>query len=529
MEKKHKRPDYVETFAKPKNTEIKYINGHWYLYERTSFYDPKTKRAHKKSGKLIGTITPTGLVHKREKLDRSVMDHIDVLELGASGYLFQHNRVLQERLRECFPELWRELFAISVLRITEGPRFKRLEDAYESCCLSRLLPDLRLDKASLSSILKTLGRDRHSMKRFMEKDHDRLSPYLVFDGHRIVSDSETLDTAQMGYDSKRRYKDQINLVYAFSISGERCFPYYYKQFSGDVPDITAFSSLVEEAGLNSTQLTLLADKGFGSEDNFSFIDESGFRYMIPIKRSNSDAKNAVPDSLAGYDDAFTFHDRAILHKAVQHENYTIHLFMDSSLFANELSDLTERLEKKNNTIALKREMEENRRRKGKSRLTDDEFAALKSVVWEDTYKEKNSMGTLAIRTNAAELNGSQVYFLYKRREAIENFFKTYDNSLGLSSSYMRDSYTEEAWLFLNHLSAIMAFSVMDEIYLQGKVKEYSLDDFISILSKVHADRINNSWKCAKMTKKRAAFAETFGLDIAALLQEMDAMDVITAP
>ncbi len=52
---------------------------------------------------------------------------------------------------------------------------------------------------------------------------------------------------------------------------------------------------------------------------------------------------------------------------------------------------------------------------------------------------------------------------------------------------------------------------------------------ISILSKVHADRINNSWKCAKMTKKRAAFAETFGLDIVALLQEMDAMDVITAP
>ena len=94
---------------------------------------------------------------------------------------------------------------------------------------------------------------------------------------------------------------------------------------------------------------------------------------------------------------------------------------------------------------------------------------------------------------------------------------------------MRDSYTEEAWLFLNHLSATMAFSVMDEIYLQGKVKEYSLDDFISILSKVHADRINNSWKCAKMTKKRAAFAETFGLDIAALLQEMDAMDVISAP
>ena len=94
---------------------------------------------------------------------------------------------------------------------------------------------------------------------------------------------------------------------------------------------------------------------------------------------------------------------------------------------------------------------------------------------------------------------------------------------------MRDSNTEEAWLFLNHLSAIMAFSIMDEIYLQGKVKEYSLDDFISILSKIHADRINDSWKCAKMTKKRAAFSETFGLDITALLREMDAMDALSAP
>jgi len=110
----------------------------------------------------------------------------------------------------------------------------------------------------------------------MKKSSDNLSSYMIFDGHRIIFDSETLDMAQMGYDSRRRFKDQINLVYAFSISGERCFPYYYKQFSGDVPDITAFSALVKEAGIEKKTLTVLADKGFASEDNFTLMEENGF-------------------------------------------------------------------------------------------------------------------------------------------------------------------------------------------------------------------------------------------------------------
>ena len=35
------KPDYILNFDKPKNTEIKYINGNWYLYERHNIYDPK--------------------------------------------------------------------------------------------------------------------------------------------------------------------------------------------------------------------------------------------------------------------------------------------------------------------------------------------------------------------------------------------------------------------------------------------------------------------------------------------------------
>ncbi len=139
-----------------------------------------------------------------------------------------------------------------------------------------------------------------NIKSFMHEDNNKLSSFMVFDGHRILSDSKTLETIDMGYDSKMRFNPQINLVYAFSVSGERCFPYYYKQFSGDVPDVSAFSTLIEESEIEKDSLTILADKGFGSEDNFTLIDASGFKYIVPIKRDAKDTTDNVPSSIDGY-------------------------------------------------------------------------------------------------------------------------------------------------------------------------------------------------------------------------------------
>ena len=522
----HERPEYVTNYKKPKNTEIKYINGHWYLYERSSYYDPTTKRMHKKSGQLLGTITEDGFTPKRPKVDHKCFENVEVLELGASGYLWSKSKDIISRLEKCFPDYWRELFAIAALRIIEGPRFKRLEDAYETSCLSVLLPGLKLGKNELTSLLKSVGKRRGAISEFMKADTNALSSYIVFDGHRIISDSDTLETAQMGYDSKRRFKDQVNLVYAFSIDGERCFPYYYKQFSGDVPDITAFSGLVEEAGKSKDNVTLLADKGFGSEDNFALIDESGFKYIIPIKRTNDDSKDNIPDNFTAYDDSFTFHGRAVLHKQVQKDGYAVHIYMDTVLFANEISDFTSRIEKENANILAQKTAEEKRRKKGKARLTDEEFNALQSVDFKSSYEGRIGMGTLALRTNDMNANSAQVYYLYKRRQAIEEFFKTYDDSLDFASSYMRNSYSEESWLFLNHLSALMAFSIMDEIYLKGQTKDISLKDFISKLSRIYADKVSGDWHCSKITKKRTDFAMAYNLDIPALIDDMNAMNIL---
>ena len=518
----YEKPQFILDYKKPKNTEIKHINGHWYLYERMSVYNPKTKKMKKKSGKCLGKITQEGFIASQIKVDSKAYEDIEVKEIGLSSFLYNRNRKVIEKLERLFPDIYREIFTIAAIRLGYNPRFKRISESYDTSILSELFPNLKLESSDITSLLKTIGKRSSAIKEFMKEGTDSLSSYMVFDGHRIISDSNNLEMASIGYDSKGSHKSQVNLVYAFSVSGERCFPYYYKQFSGDVPDITAFSSLIDEAAIKKEDLTILADKGFSSEDNFSLIEETGFKYIVPLKRNAEDSKENIPALMSEYDNSFTYNSRAILHKQVKKDGYMIHIFQDSVLLADELSDITLRMEKKNKTIELMIEKEQGRIAKGKKRrLTDEELENLKPISFKECLEDKASMGTITLRTNNLSLNGSQVYNLYKRREAIEDFFKSYDNSLDFTSSYMRNRYSEEAWLFFNHLSAIMAFDILDEIYQLGQTNQISLSDFRTTLSHIFADKINGTWKLAKITKKKEGFISLFDLNFCSVLNELN--------
>ncbi|PLB85215.1 hypothetical protein C0T31_12125 [Dysgonamonadaceae bacterium] len=51
-----KHPDWALKFRK-KGTELRLLNGQYYLYEATSKWNPEKKRSQKVTGKLLGKIT----------------------------------------------------------------------------------------------------------------------------------------------------------------------------------------------------------------------------------------------------------------------------------------------------------------------------------------------------------------------------------------------------------------------------------------------------------------------------------------
>ena len=209
------KPDYVLNFVRPANTEIKYIRGHWYLYERSNVYDPRLGRSRKKSGKILGSITEQGLVPSRAR--RECVNPVlnDVVEVGAVNYIYQRTEWMRSRLQKYFPDLWEHIYAASVIRAIYDCRFRRLQLHYEDSILSYLYPGLSFMPNAVTEFLNTLGRMRGAIRSYMQEmvaEHER---FLLFDGHRLLSASNTVDNAEYGYDSKMRYKPQINLLYMF--------------------------------------------------------------------------------------------------------------------------------------------------------------------------------------------------------------------------------------------------------------------------------------------------------------------------
>lgn len=305
MNTKYERPDYVKNFSKPKNTEIKHISGKWYLYERMTIYNPQTKKSTKKSGKMLGTITDSGFVPK--KIKAATLQEIEVVELGASHYFFEQGALIRQRLQEFFPDLWRELFTIAVIRFTQDRALKRCSCHYETSILSALWPELALSPASISRLLNRLGKDRTRIKNYLLSFKRETDRFMLVDGHRLLSASRYLDAAEVGYDSKCRNEPQINLIYMFSLGDGVGYPEYYKQYAGNIIDVNAISDLLKKSGGKEGHCTLVADKGFGSGDNFDLIVESNMKYLIPLKRGNLEVIEHVPRSQFDYEQGFSYH------------------------------------------------------------------------------------------------------------------------------------------------------------------------------------------------------------------------------
>lgn len=218
-----------------------------------------------------------------------------------------------------------------MIRLTQDRALKRCSGHYETSILSAIWPELALSPASLSRLLNRLGKDRTRIKNYLLSFRRERERFMLVDGHRQLSASRYLDAAEVGYDSKCRYKPQINLLYMFSLGEGVGYPEYYKQYAGNITDVAAISDLLKESGGKEGHCTLVSDKGFGSGDNFDRIVEINMKYLIPLKRGNLEVKGRVPRSQFDYEQGFSYHGRSVFAQQIDCSDYIVLLFFDPYL------------------------------------------------------------------------------------------------------------------------------------------------------------------------------------------------------
>lgn len=510
------KPEWVEGFDRPRGTEVKHIRGNWYLYERSWRYDPKIKRSRKVSGRCLGKVTPEGLVPSAGRARRAAAKApavADVVEVGASSLAWSLTAEMRQRLERRFPATWREVYALAVVRAIREPALRRSASHLEDSALFEALGRPQLTPASISSLLRSLGRARAEVCAYMREDLSADGRFLLFDGHRVLSASRGSDLAELGYDSKMRFRPQLSLIYAFSVGTEGAVPAYYKRYSGGTTDVTAFSDLLAEAGVGADRCLAVADKGFASEEDFATLADMGLRYVVPLRRGNRFAKGRIPSGPAGWDDAFTYNGRGISCMTVEEDGFNVHVYLDTELYHHEFSDACARAEGENDRREARRLAEERRRSRGSGRLTDEQLAALAPLDVASALGDRSEMGTLTIRTDRCDLSARAVYEAYKQRQAVEQFFKTYGDTLELDATWMRSDEATEGLLFLNHLSATIATSILEAIAAAGHSRDVSYKDCVQTLRKVRACRMaDGGWQAVPTHKKVAALCKKLGID-----------------
>ena len=480
-------PDWVEKFKK-EGCDIKNIKGHFYMYERSSIWDPVQKKPVKKTGAYLGTVTPDGIVPPKKRVDKPVFS----LEYGATQFLFRIAEDILQDLRKHFDiNTANSIWAIAMLKLIAAPcPFKRVGLQYETSWMSIKLPNLYLTPSSLTKLIDRVGNNRSACAAFM-REHIGDNPYILIDGTKTQSKSAGIDRALPGHSKTHKFIPQINQIYLLSQAAKEGIPVFYRNVAGNITDVTALELTIKDSGIEKA--TVIADTGFGSSDNFESIINSNLDYIIPLKRNSAEV--VLHD--VKYEDAFFYHGRAIWAHSIQKTGYRICVFRDESEHAKEAGDFVLRGEKHNAAAALKKNFDPNRDLR-------------------DVPKEMNAhvaeFGVIIMRTNLMDVTNQYIYEAYKLRWQIEQLFDTMRNTCECDTSFMQDDVGFEAWSFINHIILIVAIRIISLVRQKDKGKDWSLKGILEYLSKINMVKIADMWKLTEITKKTRDLLADLGVD-----------------
>ena len=472
-------PEWVEKYRQ-KGTNISCIRGKYYLYACTSKYDPEKKRARKITGEYLGRITEEGLIPPKKKQVATEQNSVSVKEYGASKVALDIGKDIYEALKKHFPKNADRLFVLAVLRLLEKCPFKRIEGAYANSFLSEVFGKMSLSSASLSNFLKSFGQDRTAIVEFL-KEFIGTEEYVLFDGTNIISNSRNMDINRIGYNSHRQFDPQINLMMAFS--EKQHIPSYYRVVPGNVRDVTAFKQSIMESGLKN--MTIIADKGFGSENNFQMLEENDLKYIVPLRRNNGmiDRTRLKLGAKSAFDGHFLFKNRVIWYYSYKQNNRTIIICLDSDLRNEEEKDYALRIQK-----------------------------GLEGFTEEGLLNKQYDFGTIAFCTNIED-SPSNLYSLYKARGEVEQSFDFLKNLLEQDKTYLRSQYSVESWAFINRLSLMLVYGIYNKLHEYGLTKKYSAADFLAYLKYIRKVKINNVRHTGEITKASQTLLDKMNIDI----------------
>lgn len=471
-------PDWVLRYRE-KGTEVKRINGRYYLYKVRGEYDASAGVSRKVSEAYLGKLTPDGLVKPKQERTLEAMKEVSVKEYGASSLILSVSTDLIELLKRHYPDEWKELFVMAAARFFHASPLKNVLAHYSSSHLSDALDGATVSPESLSRLLGSVGLRRERAVGFMSSFVT--GGQAVMDLTHIFSLSEGVISATLGHNGDGEYLPQVNLVLLLSL--EEHHPSFFRLVPGSISDVSTIRASVREAGLSGA--LVIGDKALYSKGNAASLEQGGLAYILPLKR-NSKLVNYAPTRSGDrrkFDGHFLFDERTIWYKesvvsggGTKRKKRRVILFLDEGLKAEEEKDFMINIRDRKLTMAK-------------------------------YYERQYSMGTIAVITNSLSFGAQRTFELLKERIDIEQVFDTFKNTLHADRSYVRDDAHLQGWMLVNFIALLLYYRVYELLRKNEALDDYSPRDVVMHLSRAYKLRVGERWFLSEIPKQTRTVME----------------------
>ena len=442
--------------------EIRCISGHYYTYLVSSKWDPEKGRPQKVTGKSIGKITESdGFIPNANgmKLMREMRITPDIAptvkNYGAYEMLLQLAPELGEKLKKYFPDIFREIRTISLLRLVDSvTSAKMIQPLFLDSYMSDVCGDIAVSEGSVRIFISKLGSMQDHLDAFM-KTHVMPGTTLLFDGTTIFTRSAD-SLAVKGYNPEHSRNPQARILYVFEKDTHR--PVFYRVVQGSVVDKAAFMDVVHASGCRDC--IIIADKGFYSKKNVSALLDAGMKYILPLQDNTVNVETEFYENTDDnkWDGVFSFNKRAVWFrkKASGNKGNFIYTFRDDSRKAELVGHYVEQVDKN----------------------YGEEERAPKDVL------KEIRMGYFSFCSNL-DLPAKEIYLSYKQRWDIEQCFDYLKNSVVPSASHAHTDDYFRGWAFLNHISLLYYYGLLNALRNTGLDEKYSAEDILKLTKNIY--------------------------------------------